>query len=156
MLLVRPLFCPRYCHALVLGIRSPNKYYCHALVLGRANPSPLFLSFFSCLVRVAIHIVTFFGRTACHIRSIRFVVPFSIIFRKWSCFMWNIINFASLHSCWKPPMGRWWVGRINIKGVTVRFGFDVLRISQVLKSVENKATGNALRDVYMHRMCCVL
>lgn len=53
-------------------------------------------------------------------------------------------------------MGRWWVGRINIKGVTVRFGFDVLRISQVLKSVENKATGNALRDVYMHRMCCVL
>ena len=36
-LLVSPLFCPRYCHALVLGIRSPNKYYCHALVLGRAK-----------------------------------------------------------------------------------------------------------------------
>ena len=51
----------------------------------------------------------------------------------------------------KAPMGRWWVGHINIKGVTVRFGFDVLRISQVLKSVENKATGNAPGDVCIHQ-----
>ena len=28
-------FCPRYSHALVLGILSPNKYYIHALVLGK-------------------------------------------------------------------------------------------------------------------------
>ena len=53
-------------------------------------------------------------------------------------------------------MGRWWVGRINIKGVTVRFGFDVLRISQVLKSVENKATGNAPGDVCIHQLPCGL
>ena len=41
MPLARALFCPRYCHALVLGILSPNKYYCHALVLGRAKTHPL-------------------------------------------------------------------------------------------------------------------
>jgi hypothetical protein len=41
MPLARALFCPRYCHALVLGILSPNKYYCHALVLGRAKTHTL-------------------------------------------------------------------------------------------------------------------
>ena len=49
----------------------------------------------------------------------------------------------------KAPSGQMvgWAHKYG-KGVTVRFGFDVLRISQVLKSVENKATGNALRGVY--------
>ena len=41
MPLARALFCPRYCHDLVLGIRSTNKYYCHALVLGSAKTHTL-------------------------------------------------------------------------------------------------------------------
>ena len=32
-------------------------------------------------------------------------------------------------------------GNVYIKGVTVRFGFDAIRISQVQMSVKNKATG---------------
>ena len=49
----------------------------------------------------------------------------------------------------KAPSGQMvgWAHKYR-KGVTVRFGFDVLRISQVLKSVENKATGNAPSGVY--------
>ena len=49
----------------------------------------------------------------------------------------------------KVPSGQMvgWTHKYR-KGVTVRFGFDVLRISQVLKSVENKATGNAPGGVY--------
>ena len=37
------------------------------------------------------------------------------------------------------------------KGVTVRFGFDVIRISQIQLLVKNKATGNAPSGVYKHR-----
>lgn len=33
--LSKALFCPRYCHSLVLGIVSPNKYYLQTLVLGK-------------------------------------------------------------------------------------------------------------------------
>lgn len=52
--------------------------------------------------------------------------------------------FASSIPCRKPS----WVGclgrHIYIKGVTVRFGFDVLELRKFKLSVKNKATGTPL------------
>ena len=50
--------------------------------------------------------------------------------------------------CRKPRMGKARVGDIYIKGVTVRFGFDVLEPGKLKRFVKNKATGTPYRGVY--------
>ena len=51
-----------------------------------------------------------------------------------------IVTFAVSYPCWKPSMGKGG-GHIYIKGVTVRFGFDVSESRKFNLSVKNKATG---------------
>ena len=51
-----------------------------------------------------------------------------------------IVTFAVSYPCWKPSMGKGG-GHIYIKGVTVRFGFDVSESRKFKLSVKNKATG---------------
>jgi len=53
-------------------------------------------------------------------------------------------------------MGRRRWADIYIKGVSVRFGFDILRISQILLLVKNKATRSALWDVYIQVPCWLM
>ena len=55
--------------------------------------------------------------------------------------------------CIVPPTlrssyGNGWAGCIYIKGVTERFDFDAVRISQVQTSCQKQSNGNALWDVY--------
>ena len=50
----------------------------------------------------------------------------------------------------ESPLGIRRVRRIHIKGVTARFDFDGLRISQIHQSVENKATGTPQVMFYNH------
>ena len=59
-------------------------------------------------------------------------------------------------------MGRGWADIHMVKGVFVRFGFDAIRISQIQRQVNNKATKNAswgvlytaLIGFYRFNDCC--
>ena len=71
-----------------------------------------------------------------------------VITGAWVDFYFNLMGFGKemlylrcLCLCWKPLTGRAWGRYIYIKGVTVRFGFDGLRTSQLQQYVKNKATG---------------
>ena len=50
----------------------------------------------------------------------------------------------------KALLGRGGQTHIYKKGVTVRFGFDGLRTSQLQQYVKNKATGTPLRVYYIY------
>lgn len=52
--------------------------------------------------------------------------------------------------------GRVGVGHIYIKGVTERFGFDAVRISQVQTVSQKQSNGNAPRVFYMYSPWCTL
>ena len=54
----------------------------------------------------------------------------------------------------KAPAGVGWGGRsIYNKGVTVRFGFDGRRISQIQRQIKNKATGTPYEVYHVHPSC---
>ena len=57
-----------------------------------------------------------------------------------------IVTFAVSYPYWKPSMGKGG-GHIYIKGVTVRFGFDAIRTSQLPNVCQEQSNGDAPWDV---------
>ena len=62
------------------------------------------------------------------------------------------VYLCRIYPCRKPRKGKSKGGDIYIKGVTVRFGFDVLELRNFKRSVKNKATGTPC-GVHIH---CIL
>lgn len=54
-----------------------------------------------------------------------------------------------VYPCRKPERGTSKGGHIYIKGVTVRFGFDVIRTWKIQTVCQKQSNGNALWDVYI-------
>jgi len=78
---------------------------------------------------------------------------FGRFFKSFSIFLFLIYNlmltFAKTTLAGSPTRGKARVGYIYIKGVTVRFGFDVLELRNFKWLVKNKATGTPC-GVHIH------
>ena len=56
-----------------------------------------------------------------------------------------IVTFAVSYPYWKLQLGEGGMDNIYIKGVTVRFGFDAIRTSQLPNVCQEQSNGNAPR-----------
>ena len=78
-------------------------------------------------------------------------IPFHNFFRNFFCKKFcsfnNIFYFYIVLSLLEAPTGRRWDGHIYIKGVTVRFGFDAIRTSQLPNVCQEQSNGDAPWDV---------
>ena len=66
----------------------------------------------------------------------------------------KICTFAMLSYMPEAPMGKGLGKNIYIKGVTVRFGFDSVRTSQIQTKCQKQSNGNVPWEVYYIYRCC--
>ena len=75
-------------------------------------------------------------------------ILFPIFFSFYFVFNYYLSIFAEPALAESPLWGKARVGDIYIKGVTVRFGFDVLRTWKIQMTSQKQSNGDALWGVY--------